>query len=152
MVALGALKFPMLSIDTNKISTFDWGSALDIEGHASPYIQYAHVRANSILEKVGELPTRANVDHSLAESEVSLLDRLSRFPAIVQRSAEDYKPLHITNYAYDLAKDFTEFYQNCPVIKADPPVREFRLRLTAAARQVLGNALVLLGISAPAVM
>lgn len=152
MVGLGALKFPMLSIDTNKVSTFDWESALDIEGHASPYIQYAHVRANSILAKAGEFPDSATANHVLVDSEVSILDRLSRFPAVVQRSAEDYKPLHIANYAYDLAKDFTEFYQTCPVIKAAPHERDFRLRLTAAARQVIANSLRLLGISAPEVM
>jgi arginyl-tRNA synthetase len=152
MVGLGAVKFPMLSVDTNKVSTFDWESALDFEGHASPYIQYAYVRANSILAKAGELPAAASADHQLADSEVSLLERLSQFPEVIQRAAEDYKPLHIVNYAYDLARDFTEFYQNCPVIKAELHERNFRLRLTAAARQAIENALGLLGISAPEVM
>jgi arginyl-tRNA synthetase len=141
MVGLGAVKFPMLAIDTNKVSTFDWETALDF-----------HVRANSIITKAGEPPSEASADHELADPEVSLLERLSRFPVVVQRSAEDYKPLHIANYVYDLARDFTEFYQNCPVIKAEQHERAFRLRLTAAARQVIDNALGLLGISAPEVM
>lgn len=151
-VGLGALKYPMLAIDTNKVSTFDWESALDFEGHACPYIQYAHVRANSILTRAGDLPSKAQVSHQLAAAEVSLLDRLSRFPVLIQRSAEDYKPLHLANYAYDLARDFTEFYQNCPVIKAETHIRSFRLRLTEASRQVIENTLHLLGISAPAQM
>lgn len=151
-VGLGALKYPMLSIDTNKVSTFDWDSALDFEGHACPYIQYAHVRANSILTRAGELPTQAKARYQLTESEVSLLDRLSRFPGLIQRSAQDYKPSQIANYAYDLARDFTDFYQNCPVIQAEPDIRSFRLRLTEASRQVIETALALLGISAPAVM
>jgi arginyl-tRNA synthetase len=152
MVGLGALKYPMLAIDTNKVSTFDWETALDFDGHASPYIQYAHVRANSILTRANDVPGSASAEHELVDAEVSLLDRLSRFPAVIQRSAEEFKPLHIANYAYDLARDFTEFYQKCPVIKADPQVREFRLRLTATSRQVIENALRLLGISAPEVM
>lgn len=152
IVALGAIKYPMLAVDTNKVSTFDWETALDFEGHASPYIQYAHVRANSILTRANGFPNTASADYDLEPAEVSLLDQLSRFPGLIQRAAEDYKPLLLANYAYDLARDFTEFYQNCPVIKAESKVRDFRLRLTAASRQVLDNALRVLGVSAPAVM
>lgn len=151
-VAIGALKYPMLAIDTNKVSTFDWDQALDFEGHASPYIQYAHVRASSILAKVSEFPSIVEAIHSLEDAEVSLLDRISRFPDVIQRSADDYKPLRIANYVYDLARDFTDFYQNCPVLQAEAQTRDFRLRLTAAARQVIANSLRVLGISAPSVM
>jgi len=151
-VAIGALKYPMLAIDTNKVSTFDWDQALDFEGHASPYIQYAHVRASSILVKESEFPNTAEAIHSLKDAEVSLLDRISRFPDVIQRSADDYKPLRLANYAYDLARDFTDFYQNCPVLQAEAQIRDFRLRLTAATRQVIANSLRVLGISAPSVM
>lgn len=151
-VALGALKYPMLSVDNNKVATFDWERALDFEGQASPYIQYAHVRANSILLRSGELSPATEPSHDLSEQEVSLLEKLSQFPDEVQRSAQDYKPLHIANYAYDLAKTFTDYYLHCPVLKADTDVRAFRINLTAAARQTLANALRLLGIAAPTVM
>ena len=151
-VALGALKYPLLSVDNNKIATFDWDRALDFEGQASPYIQYAHVRANSILNKAGEFPDRSTPKHELLAPEIELLDRMSRFPDLVQRAALEYKPLLIANYAYDLAHDFTAFYQYCPVLKAEDEVRDFRLNLTAAARQVLSNSLNLLNIIAPEVM
>jgi len=152
MVALGALKYPMLAVDNNKVATFDWERALDFEGQAAPYIQYAHVRANSILNKAGTIPSPVPSNYKLEVQEISLLDHLSRFPDEVTRSADNYKPLTIANYAYDLAKTFSEFYQHCPVLKAETDVRALRLRLTAATKQTLANSLRLLGIKSPEVM
>ncbi|MCH7587339.1 MAG: arginine--tRNA ligase [Chloroflexi bacterium] len=151
-VALGGLKYPLLAVDTNKVATFDWESALNFEGQASPYIQYAHVRANSILARAGDIPAPVSPAYTLEAAEITLLDRLSRLPETVQRAAQDYKPLHLANYVYDLAREFTNFYQRCPVLRADENMRNFRLRLTAAARQTLKNSLALLGIQAPDVM
>jgi len=83
---------------------------------------------------------------------VQLIDWISRLPSEVQRAAEEFKPLHITNLAYELARSFNDFYMQCPVLKAEPPVRAARLRLVAAARQAIANALTLLSIQAPQVM
>ena len=152
-VGLGALKYPMLARDNAKIVTFDWQSALDFNGQAAPYIQYAHVRANSILRRTEKpLADSGSNDHQLAEAEIQLIDTISRFPNEVQRAAEEYKTLHITNLAFELARDFNDFYRNCPVLKAEPEVRAYRLRLVAAARQTIANALNLLSIQAPDVM
>ena len=152
-VGLGALKYPMLARDNAKIVTFDWQSALDFNGQAAPYIQYAHVRANSILRRLeASLPDTAPIDHELHEAEIQLIDAIARFPNEVKRAAEEYKTLHITNLAFDLARAFNDFYKQCPVLKADPAVREYRLRLVAAARQTIANALNLLSIQAPDVM
>lgn len=152
-VGLGAIKYPMLARDSAKIVTFDWQIALDFNGHAAPYIQYAHVRANSILRRLEEpLPESTPVEHELHEAEISLIDTIARFPGEVQRAAEEYKTLHITNLAFELARAFNEFYKQCPVLKAEPGIREYRLRLVAAARQSIANALMLLSIEAPDVM
>ena len=152
-VGLGALKFPMLSRDNAKIVTFDWQTALDFNGQAAPYIQYAHVRANSILRKLEEpLPAPMTPAYDLDPAEVQLIDLISRLPGEVQRAAAEYKPLHLANIAYDTAKAFTDFYNQCPVLKAEPEKRLARLRLVAAARQTLAITLNLLGIEAPEVM
>ena len=152
-VGIAALKFPMLSRDNGKIVTFDWQSALDFNGQAAPYIQYAHVRANSILRRMeAPLPVSAFPEYELDPTEVQLIDLISRFPGEVQRAAAEYKPLHLTNIAYEIARAFTDFYNNCPVLRAEPVERDARLRLTAAARQAMANALNLLGITAPEVM
>jgi arginyl-tRNA synthetase len=152
-VGLGALKYPMLARDNAKIVTFDWESALDFNGQAAPYIQYAHVRANSILRRLEEsLPDSAPILHELDPAEIELIDAIARFPNEVQRAAAEYKTLHITNLAFDLARTFNDFYKQCPVLKAEPGTRAYRLRLVAAARQTIANALALLSIQAPEVM
>jgi arginyl-tRNA synthetase len=152
-VGIGAIKYPMLSRENAKTVTFDWQSALDFNGQAAPYIQYAHVRANSILRKAGgQAPAARPIEHTLTPAEVQLIDLLSRFPIEVQRAAKDLKPLNIANMAYDLAKAFSDFYNTCPVLQAEEPVRSSRLRIVAATRQVIANALGLMGITAPQAM
>lgn len=152
-VGLGALKYPMLARDNTKLVTFDWETALDFNGQAAPYIQYAHVRANSILRKFEEpLPGPVTPAYPLGPAEVQLVDLIARFPGEVQRAAAEYKTLQITNLAYELARAFNEFYNQCPVLKAEPDVRAARIRLVVASRQAIANALRLLGITAPDVM
>lgn len=151
-VGLGALTYAMLSVDSVRDTVFDWDRALDFEGQAAPYIQYAHVRASSILRRAGDLLAPNDWTVELEDAEVALLDRISRFPEEIQRAAGDYKPLIIANYAYELARDFTTFYQKCPVLDAGEATRAFRLQLTEACRQTLANSLRLLAIAAPEVM
>jgi arginyl-tRNA synthetase len=159
-VGLGALAYTMLSVDNNKDLIFDMDAALNFDGHTAPYIQNAHVRANSILrkaaaafQKTGCLPEAAGFEHPLIHHEIALIDLLSRFPALVQLAAQEYKPLHIASYAYDLASAFHSFYHVAPVLQAEEArVRASRLRLVAATRQTLANALKLLAIEAPPAM
>jgi arginyl-tRNA synthetase len=152
-VGIGAIKYPMLARENTKVVTFDWQSALDFNGQAAPYIQYAYVRAGSILRKAGQpLPEEAKVTEPLTPQEVELINLISRLPAEVQRSAGELRPLWIATYAYELAKAFNDFYTQCPVLQAEEAVRNFRLRLTAATRQAIANSLTLLGITAPQAM
>jgi arginyl-tRNA synthetase len=131
---------------------FDWDSALSFDGQTAPYIQNAHVRANSILRKAGDLPPQPSSYAPQEQLEIELIDWISRFPAAVQQAASEYKPLHMASYAYDLARTFHGFYHAVPVIQAEEPARSARLRLVAAARQTLANALRLLDIAAPEAM
>ena len=152
-VALGALKYSMLSRDNTKVVTFDWDAALDFNGQAAPYIQYAHVRAGSILRKAGDsLPDSADFPDELEKAEVDLIELMARLPAEILRSAADYRPLTIANIAFELAKAFNDFYNTCHVLNAPPAVRDYRLRLVSAAKQVIATSLNLLGIQAPDVM
>lgn len=152
-VGLGAIKFPMLDRETTKIVTFDWETALDFNGQAAPYIQYAHVRANSILKKTTKPPlTVSEPDHKLDQTEITLIENLSQFPGIVQNAARELKTLHLTNYLYEVAKAFNAFYRQAPVLNAEEGVRDFRLGLVEGSRVVLKAGLGLLGIEAPLVM
>lgn len=152
-VALGALKYTMLSRDNTKVVTFDWDAALDFNGQAAPYIQYAHVRAGSILRKAGIMePEPVDFPAHLEKAEVDLIELMTRLPGEVQRAADEYRPLVIANLAFDLARTFNDFYNTCQVLNAEPQVREYRLRLVASARQVIATSLALLGIGAPSMM
>jgi len=152
-VGIGAIKYPMLARENTKMVTFDWQTALNFNGQAAPYIQYAHVRANSILRKAGGVvPASQPYDYPMAASEMQLVDLISRFPKEVARAAAELKPLQVANIAYDIAQTFTSFYNECPVLQVEEPVRSSRLRLVAAAKQALANSLALLGITAPEAM
>lgn len=153
-VGLGAIVYAMLEVDNLRDIVFKWEEVLNFDGKTAPYIQNAYVRANSILKKAGGvLPSSASFDYPLTQHEVELIDLLSRFPATVQLAAQEYKPLHMASYAYELAKTFHSFYHSTPVLQAETePVKNARLWLVAASRQTLANALRLLNIQAPDVM
>lgn len=152
-VGIGAIKYPLLARDNTKVATFDWETALDFNGHAAPYIQYAYVRTNSLIKRAEEsLPESLVPQHELDSKEVELIEVISEWPQVIQRAAQDFKTLYITNHAYDLARAFNEFYNTCPVLKAEPEVRDFRLRLVAAAREAIGSSLRVLNIPIPEVM
>ena len=152
-VGLGAIKFPMLDRENTRIVTFDWETALDFNGQAAPYIQYAHVRANSILKKTDKLPKIVSEPkHILDPTEITLVENLSQFPGVIQNAARELKPLHLTNYLYELAKAFNAFYRQAPVLNAEEEFRIFRLGLVESSRKVLKEGLGLLGIKAPTVM
>jgi arginyl-tRNA synthetase len=152
-VGLGAIKYPMLDRESTRIVTFDWETALDFNGQAAPYIQYAHVRANSILKKAPTIPVEVREPgYPLETSEVTLIENLSQFPAAVQNAARDLKPLHISQAIYEVARSFNAFYREAPVLNAEPDIRDFRLQLVEASRKVLKAGLSLLGIEAPQVM
>jgi arginyl-tRNA synthetase len=152
-VGLGALAYAMLSVDNNKDIVFDLESALNFDGHTGPYIQNAHVRASSILRKAGGIPEPAALEYNLTDHEIQLVDKISRFPDVVQQAANEYRPLLMASYVYDLADAFHSFYHAVPVLQAEnEALRCSRLRLVAATRQTLANALRLLDIAAPEVM
>ena len=155
-IGLGALTYSLLSVDNNKDIVFDIDEALSFDGRTGPYIQNAHVRANSIMKKAdvdSENLQPATFDYELTKHEVELIEQLSRFPNAVQQSANEYRPLVMAQYAYDLANAFHSFYHAVPVLQSeDENIRNARLRLVAASKQVIANALHLLDIQAPDVM
>jgi arginyl-tRNA synthetase len=155
-IGLGALAYSILLIDNNKDIVFDMDAALSFDGKTGPYIQNAHVRATSILKKsnagVSDLRPAA-FDYELTKHEIELIEQISRFPNTVQQAANEYRPLVMAAYAYDLANAFHSFYHAVPVLQSeDENIKSARLRLVAAAKQTLATALRLLDIKAPEVM
>ena len=153
-IGLGALAYSMLSVDNNKDIVFKMDEALSFDGRSGPYIQNAHVRANSILKKAGTPNIQpATFDYELTKHEIELIEQISRFPNAVEQAANEYRPLVMAQYAYELANAFHSFYQAVPVLQSeDVNIKNARLGLVAAARQTIANALRLLDIQAPDVM
>jgi len=151
-IGLGALVYSMLSVDNNKDIIFDINEALSFDGRTGPYIQNAHVRANSILKKAGKIAD-VSFDYEFTKQEIELIEQISQFPQKVQQAAAEYRPLIMATYAYDLANAFHSFYHAVPVLQTeDEKVKNARLRLVAAAKQTIVNALSLLDIQAPDMM
>lgn len=151
-VAIGAIKYHMLKVQTMKQLTFSWEDALDFEGEAAPYVQYAHARASSILRKGGVFEDTSIPENIVFtnESEKDLTRLISHFPSIVFTAAADRRPHLLADYAYKLATQFTEFYHKSPVLGAEEKgVKESRIAMVKATRQTLKNCLSLLGIESP---
>ncbi|MEX1158947.1 MAG: arginine--tRNA ligase, partial [Thermomicrobiales bacterium] len=154
-VGIGSIIYAMLARDNNRVIVFDMDEALSFDGHAAPYIQYAHARACRILERVEQMPVGELVFDDLQPEEIDLIQQIGSFPSEVQRAATDYKPLLIATWVYDLARRFNDFYADIdkrPVLTAPEPTRAMRIALVAATRQALANGLALLAIAAPEAM
>lgn len=149
-IGMGSIRFFILKYDPPKDFVFNPEESISFDGETGPYVQYAHARICSIIEKYGKkIPTSA--DYSLLkEKEEQLIIRLlSRFPAVVEAAAENYKPLLVARYLLDLSQAFNNFYHQHQIIKADEETKKARLLLIAAVRQVLRNGLELLAMEAP---
>ncbi len=147
-IGLGAVKFNYLKVQPQKPISFRWEDALNFEGKAAPYVQYAHARACSILEKAGALP-EWEVGHLRSEEERLLMLQLLKFPLAVEKAAEALSPNVIADYLLKLADRFNTFYQKHRVLHSGEPIRSSRLNLVNATRIVIRNGLHLLGIEAP---
>ncbi|MBL8099700.1 MAG: arginine--tRNA ligase [Anaerolineales bacterium] len=157
-IGLGALVYSMLSVDNNKDIVFDINEALSFDGRTGPYIQNAYVRANSILKKSQVTSQKSDLqpatfDYELTKHEIELIEQISQFPQKVQQAAEEYRPLVMASYAYDLANTFHSFYHAVNVMQTeDAKTKNARLQLVMAAKQTIENALRLLDIQSPDVM
>jgi len=152
-IALGAVKFYLLSVGAGNGMTFNPKESLAFTGKTGPYLQYTNARIISVLQKSVEHSTKSTgrVDVSkLAEpSEWQLVLRLSEFPDIVQKAADERDPSIVAKYCYDLGKSFAEFYEQIQVLKAEPAIRQARLSLLRAVGLVMSRGMYFLGMPAP---
>ena len=148
-VAYSALKYSFLKVANDKQVLFDWDKAMAFEGESGPYLLYSHARICSILRKYGKpLPAMAEFAALEAAEEGELLKLLAELPDQVARALRVRSPHVIAGYTFAVARQFSSFYHACPILQAASPVREARLLLAAATRQVLANCLGLMGIDA----
>lgn len=151
-IALGAVKFYLLSVTATSGMTFNPKESLSFNGKTGPYLQYTNARIASILRKAAHDKIKiGRIDASklIEPTEWQLVLRLSEFADAIEAAASGRDPSVIARYCYDLSKSFAEFYENVPVIKAEAIFRSSRLALSAAVGLVLGRSLELLAIPAP---
>ena len=149
-VAVAAIRFAILRVGPNKNVTFDWESSLSFTGDTGPYVQYSCARINSILRKFGEMPSIVQEEFPVeTDAEWALVTKLAGFPDVVAAAAVQRNCAPIAQYALDVARLFTGFYHECPVIAAETePKRNARAQVCAATLTTLENALQILGIEA----
>ena len=148
-IGVGATLFGVLYNSRIKDMVFSADKVLNLEGETGPYVQYTYARCNSLFDKCGEIGEEVDysgLDNSSSKAIVALLDK---YPQILQESAKKYEPSVVTRYAIDLAQAFNKFYFECKINTERDGIKNARLLLTKATRQVLGNALALLGIDTP---
>ena len=153
-VGIGAVKYADLSQNPQSLVTFTWDKALALDGNSAPYLQYACARISSVQDKYRErFPGKDPKTCPIVLTEPierKLATRLVRFPEIVARAAEVYRPNALADYLYELAQIYSTFYQNVPFLKSDEGVRESRVRLCDLTARTLRQGLDLLGIDTPA--
>jgi len=151
-VGMGALKYFLLKVDPRKNMTFNPEESIDFNGNTGPFIQYTYARIRSVLRKAAESGV-ATADYSAVkpgEREIALIQRLADFPSTVSEAGRTYSPALIANYAYDLVKEYNQFYHDCTILgEPDPAVRSLRLALSATTARTVKTALGLLGINVP---
>ncbi|CCH22365.1 arginine--tRNA ligase [Micromonospora lupini] len=148
-VGIGAIKYADLSNDRNRDYVLDWERMLSLDGNTAPYLQYAYSRIGSIFRRAG-VAARPDAAVSLAEpAERALAFELVGFGRVVGEVADNLEFHNLAGYLYRLAAAFSTFYERCPVLRADEPVRESRLVLCDLTARVLRQGLHLLGIRTP---
>ncbi|MFG2058466.1 arginine--tRNA ligase [Micromonospora sp. NPDC048930] len=148
-VGIGAVKYADLSSDRHKDYVLDWERMLSLDGNTAPYLQYAYSRIRSIFRRAG-VAARPDAGISLAEpAERALAFELVGFGTVVAEVERSLEFHHLAAYLYRLAAAFSAFYERCPVLRADVPVRESRLVLCDLTARVLRQGLYLLGIRTP---
>jgi len=154
-VGIGGVKYADLSKDRTSDYEFSFERMLSLEGNTAPYLLYAYARTRSLFRRAIE---RLAVDPQLVAvapielrepAELSLAKHLLRLGDIVEQVARELKPHHLTSYLYELAQKFSSFWENCPVLSSEEPLRSSRLALANLVARVMGKGLDLLGIEHP---
>jgi arginyl-tRNA synthetase len=149
IVGIGAVKYSELSQHRMTDYIFSWDKMLSLQGNTAPYLQNAYVRCRSIFRKLPAPFSATNSINLREQAELDLAKKILQFPDIVPAVLDGFKPNILANYLYDLAAEFHGFYESCPVLSAEPVVRETRLILCDIFSRLLRTGLFLLGIQVP---
>ena len=153
IIGLGALKYFMLKVDARKNMLFNPKESIDFNGNTGPFIQYTYARTRSIERKAIESGidiNNAGKPTTISEKECGIIRMLNEFPAVVRQAGSDYSPSGIANYAYELAKEYNQFYHDFSILREEDEAKKaFRILLTRNVGKVIKTAMNLLGIEVP---
>jgi arginyl-tRNA synthetase len=155
MIGLGALKFFLLKVDPKKRMLFDPNESIQLQGFTGPFIQYTHARVKAVLRKAASMGVSVAVEDlraatSLEPAEREVVRVLSVFENKLKEAARDYSPAVIANYAYELAREYNQFYQSISILGETDPVKlKFRIAFTKAVGDAIRKCMGLLGIEVP---
>ena len=154
IVGLGALKYFILKVDARKNMTFNPKESIDFNGNTGPFIQYTYARIQSILRKATEaglsIPAVIPSGIELSTKEEGLIQMLADFTNVVKQAGTDYNPSILANYAYDLVKEYNQFYHDFSILREEnEALKIFRLALSQNVGKVVKLAMGLLGIEVP---
>jgi arginyl-tRNA synthetase len=153
IIGLGALKYFLLKVNPINNMVFNPAESIDFNGNTGPFIQYTHARIKSVLRKAQDtIGDKWDIDKEveISEKEQILIQKLVDFESVVLRAGKEYSPAQIANYAYDLAKEYNQFYHDTPILKETNTAKlHLRLVLSACVARVIKTAMSLLGIEVP---
>ena len=152
-LSLGALKYFIIKVDPKKTMLFDPKESIDFNGNTGPFIQYTHARIKSILRKAAEKGLElcsVSSEVELSPKEIRLIKLLDMYPDKVAEGGQAHSPAVIANYAYDLAKEFNQYYHDTPILREENQnLLRSRLALLSCVAKVLVKAMDILGIRLP---
>jgi arginyl-tRNA synthetase len=154
IIGLGALKYFILKVDPRKNMLFNPRESIDFNGNTGPFLQYTYARIQSVFRIAEErgiaIPSRAPAGVLPNEKEQDLIKRLAQYPSVVNEAGEEYSPALIANYAYELVKEYNQFYHDFSILgEKEKDVRDFRMVLSSLTSTVIKSAMYLLGIDVP---
>ncbi len=155
MISLGALKYFIIKVDPKKTMLFDPKESIDFNGNTGPFIQYTHARIKSILRKASEKgisfgAESVKADMPLSPKEIRIIKILNLFPSKIAEGGEAHSPAVVANYAYELAKEFNQYYHDTPILREEnAELLAYRLVLVETIAKVLSKAMSILGITLP---
>lgn len=153
-VGLGALKYFLLKVDPKKNMMFNPAESIDFNGNTGPFLQYTYARICSLMRNAAEKGIEiVELDSTKAlpnEKESTLIRKISSLPSVIKEAGDNFSPALIANYAYDLAKEYNQYYHDYPVMKEEnEAIRNLRLHLASEVARTLNTALSLLGMEMP---
>jgi arginyl-tRNA synthetase len=129
---------------------FNPEESIDLTGNTGPFIQYAHARISTLLERAGTIDLSDIKTADLIHEEKEIIKILTQFPQVIHEAAVGLSPAIVANYVYDLVKNYNHFYQAVKILSEENAAnKNLRLAMSECVRRTIQQSLMVLGVQAP---